>query len=162
MAGRRAVVANTALLVAVLAFCALGGAQAACRVRLELDGAASPVVLTGTNALSRVGSTSTPLSSDSKFEANVPRAWTGSLYAYAALLAACPTDRAGWVTAWPQFVLTSATSPSTYSPPLQLWPALHTGKVRRLSFRLCVTVMHSLLFGHNTRVTIGRSGNLCF
>eukprot|EP00198_Chlamydomonas_reinhardtii_P000244 XP_001689579.1 predicted protein [Chlamydomonas reinhardtii] len=128
MAGRRAVVANTALLVAVLAFCALGGAQAACRVRLELDGAASPVVLTGTNALSRVGSTSTPLSSDSKFEANVPRAWTGSLYAYAALLAACPTDRAGWVTAWPQFVLTSATSPSTYSPPLQLWPALHTGK----------------------------------
>ncbi|KAG2449009.1 hypothetical protein HYH02_005763 [Chlamydomonas schloesseri] len=124
--GWRAVLA-AALLVAVLAGFS-GGAEAACRVRLELDGATSPAVLTGTNALASVGSSGAPLSSDSKFEANVPRAWTGSLYAHAASLAACPTDRAGWVTAWPQFVLTSATSPSTYSPPLELWPALHIGK----------------------------------
>ncbi|KAG2444711.1 hypothetical protein HXX76_001455 [Chlamydomonas incerta] len=125
LSGQRATVA-AALVVAVLVFC--GGAEAACRVRLELDGAASPVELTGTNALARVGSTTAPLSSDSKFEGNVPRAWTGSLYAFAASLAACPIDRAGWVNAWPQFVLTSATSPNTYSPPIYLWPALHTGK----------------------------------
>ncbi|KAG2422576.1 hypothetical protein HXX76_015904 [Chlamydomonas incerta] len=106
------------------------GAHGLCRLRLELDGAASPVLLTSTNSLSRVGSTTAPMSSPSTF-VNVTRAWTGSLYATAASLAACPApaDRAGWVAAWPRFVLsTSAASAPGHSQSLTAWPAVHMGK----------------------------------
>ncbi len=77
------------------------GAQGACRLRLELDGAGSPFVLTSINALARVNSTNPPLRSDSKFYDSIVRAWTGSLYATAASLASCPApgDRAGWLVA---------------------------------------------------------------
>lgn len=120
------------LLVAVLAEALLAAgrpADAACRVRLDIDPAASTLVLTSNNALRPRQPPFSDIPSPSSFARNVSRGFSGSLYASNAALAACPAadDAAAWLAAWPAFNLSSEAQPTLYQA-ISVYPRLNLGR----------------------------------
>ena len=100
-------------------------ARAACKVRLDIDPAASTLLLSSDNLLRATSPPVFDIPSPSGFPANVTRGFQGSLYASSTALASCPSpgDAAGWLAAWSSFNLSSAASPTLWQvrPPARAW-----------------------------------------